>query len=178
MRNQLYDLIEHSSEHYRYCFTAMGFSGMRVSEGTALKWYNVDFDRKVIKIRERRLKGKDGPVKTQSALRDIEMEYEAELALKLLFERDQPDGSEYVFRSEAGIPLERDSVNRYHFKPAQVRAGLTPIRPWKHLRHTYGTIMLDEGRTMNWVRKQMGHGSIAMLIRHYYAGGSKVGRFT
>ena len=143
-----------------------------LSEANALKWHSVDFERRVIQNREARVNGVDGEVKTYYSIRDVIMEPEVELALKTLFEKKNPKEMDYVFMNQAGTPFHPWSVDYYHFKPAQKRSEPRPP-PLKHLRHTYATIMLDEGRPMSFVRDMLGHSSIAMIIHHYYDGGSR-----
>jgi len=54
-------------------FVVAFFTGMRAGEMSALKWKNVDFDRRVIKVVETRVYGEEGRPKTNSSYRDIDM---------------------------------------------------------------------------------------------------------
>ena len=49
------------------------FTGMRAGEMSALKWKNVDFKRKIIKVVETRVYGEEGRPKIYSSYRDIDM---------------------------------------------------------------------------------------------------------
>ena len=55
---------------------------------------------------------------------------------------------------------------RRHWRPAQTRAGIDPIRGLYDLRHTYATFALRAGVPVFAVSRFMGT-SIAMIDRHY-----------
>ena len=48
-------------------------SGMRPGEVVALQWSDIDFIRKRISITKTRIRGKDGPPKTEASYRVIDM---------------------------------------------------------------------------------------------------------
>jgi len=58
---------------YRPFFVVAFFTRMRAGEMSALKWKNVDFDRRIIKVVETRVYGEEGRPKTNSSYRDIDM---------------------------------------------------------------------------------------------------------
>ena len=66
-------LLEHVDPHYGAYFTTAFLTGMRPNEMIALKWSNVDFEMRCITVREGRVLGIEGPPKTMSSYRDIDM---------------------------------------------------------------------------------------------------------
>ncbi len=67
------NFLECVQPFYRPFFVVAFFTGMRAGEMSALKWKNVDFDRRIIKIVETRVYGEEGRPKTNSSYRDIDM---------------------------------------------------------------------------------------------------------
>ena len=66
-------LLEHVDPHYGAYFTTAFLTGMRPNEMIALKWSNVDFEMRCITVREGRVLGIEGPPKTMSSYRDVDM---------------------------------------------------------------------------------------------------------
>ena len=63
--------LDNVSERYRDFFVAAFFTGMRFGEMAALKWKHIDFQMRLIKVRETRVKGEEGRPKTRKSVRDI-----------------------------------------------------------------------------------------------------------
>ncbi|QQF51395.1 tyrosine-type recombinase/integrase [Campylobacter fetus subsp. venerealis] len=62
-------LFEHNKNFYKL----MLFTGMRPGEAVALRWQDILFDKKQIKIIQTRVAGKDGTPKTMSSMRYVDM---------------------------------------------------------------------------------------------------------
>ncbi len=73
---------------------------------------------------------------------------------------------ELVFPSEAGTPIEMNNFSERVFKPVLSRAGLRRIR-FHDLRHTYGSLLIQAGASLAYVRDQMGHSSIQVTVGIY-----------
>ena len=159
--------LEHVSQHYRSFFVVAFFSGMRFGEMSALKWKYVDFKLGVIRVRETRVMGEEGPPKTRRSVRDVKMLPPVVKALR--DQRKQTMGrSDYVFLNCYGRPLLSDSVNQHAWKPALRKAGLSE-RTLYQTRHTFATLMLDAGELPGWVQGMMGHESLQMIHDRYYS---------
>lgn len=76
-----------------------------------------------------------------------------------------PSGN-LVFPSEAGTPIEMNNFYARVFKPLLARAGLRPMR-FHDLRHTFGTLLIQAGAPLAYVRDQMGHSSIQVTVDVY-----------
>ena len=66
---------------------------------------------------------------------------------------------EQVFPSKAGTVLDPDNLNHYYFQPALTKAGLRKFR-FHDLRHTFGSLLIQDGASLAYVKEQMGHSSI------------------
>jgi integrase len=157
--------LETVDPKYRAYFATAFLTGMRPNELIALKWGNVDFDLRVVTVREGRVQGVEGPPKTLSSYRDIDM-------LDPLFEvlsghrRESPPDARYVFSGTGGRPLEVNNLRNRVWKPALSKAGLR-LRTMYQTRHTFASLMLSYGEDPLWVARMLGHTSTEMLYRHY-----------
>ena len=71
-----------------------------------------------------------------------------------------------VFPSEVGTVLNMSNVVLRYFLPALERAGLRRVR-FHDLRHTFGSLLIQEGAPLTYVRDQMGHSSIKITVDTY-----------
>jgi len=159
--------LKHVSPSYKNFFKVAFYTGMRFGEMAVLKWKNVDFKLGVIKVRETRVRGEEGPPKTKRSVRDITMLPPVVEAM-----RDQRKftmgKSDYVYLNQYHRPLLPDSVNQHVWKPALKEAGLEKRRLYE-TRHTFATLMLDAGELPGWVQKMMGHETLQMIHDRYYS---------
>ena len=72
-------------------------------------------------------------------------------------------GRSLVFPSGAGTPIEMNNFCVRVFKPLLTRAGLRKVR-FHDLRHTFGSLLLQTGASLAYVRDQMGHSSIQVTV--------------
>lgn len=158
--------LEHVSDRYRNFFVVAFFSGMRFGEMAALKWKFIDFELGVIKVRETRVMGEEGPPKTKRSVRDVKMLPPVIEALRRQ-RKQTKERSDYVFLNQYGRPLQSDSVNHHAWKPALRKAGLLE-RTLYQTRHTFATLMLDAGELPGWVQGMMGHETLQMIHDRYY----------
>ena len=151
--------------HFVPYFTTAFLTGMRPNEMLALKWLHVDFEMRCITVREGRVQGKEGPPKTLSAYRDIDL-------LDPLFEvlqrhRGQsPKDAVYVFSGRNGKPLDVDNLRHRVWYPTLGKAGLRR-RTMYQTRHSFASLMLSHGEDPLWVARMLGHTSLDMIFRHY-----------
>ena len=160
-------LLQNVLPYYRNFFIVAFFTGMRFGEMAALKWRNVDFNLRIIKVRETRVRGEEGVPKTKKSVRDVDMLPPVVEALR--DQRKETMGkSEYVFLNKNGRPLLPGSMNYHIWKPALAKSGLES-RSLYQTRHTFATLMLDAGELPGWVQKMMGHETLQMIHEKYYA---------
>jgi integrase len=70
--------------------------------------------------------------------------------------------------SHSTTKSEKDPDNLYHgyFQPVLTRAGLRKIR-LHDLRHTFGSLLIQSGASIVYVKEQMRHSSIQVTIDIY-----------
>ena len=150
---------------FKNYYTVRFYTGMRTGEVHGLKWINVDFERRLIKVRETFGKGRVEYTKNDGSQRDIHMSsmvYEALLAQKTV----TGEVSDYVFCSQDGSALDEKNVANRVWYPLLRNLGFRRRRPYE-TRHTCATLWLASGEHPEWIARQMGHTSTEMLFRVY-----------
>ena len=158
-------LLEHVDPRYGAYFTTAFLTGMRPNEMIALKWPNVDFEMRCITVREGRVLGIEGPPKTTSSYRDIDM---LDPLLEVLRQHRQASqrGAGHVFTNRQGNPLEVNNLRNRVWYPTLRKAGLRK-RTMYQTRHTFASLMLSHGEDPLWVARMLGHTGLDMIFRHY-----------
>jgi len=73
---------------------------------------------------------------------------------------------ELVFPSQAGTVIRPDNIVPRYMEPALEQAGLRRIR-FHDLRHTLGSLLIQDGASLAYVKEQMGHSSIQITVDTY-----------
>ena len=150
---------------YKQYFVTRFLTGMRTGEVHGLKWKYIDFDLRVIRVRETFVLGEDEYTKTDGSQRDIQMSQPVYEALQ---EQLNATGqvSEYVFCNLLGTPLDNKNFSDRIWYPLLRHLGLQKRRPYQ-MRHTAATLWLASGEAPEWIARQLGHTSTEMLFRVY-----------
>jgi len=158
-------LLETVRADFRAYFTVRFFTGMRTGEIDGLQWKYVDFERRLILIRETIVGGEEEYTKTDGSQRDIQMSQVVYDALK-----EQEQGtrhlSKFVFCNREGHTLDYRNVTKRVWQPLLRHLGLKVRRPYQS-RHTAATLWLASGESPEWIARQLGHTTTEMLFRVY-----------
>lgn len=158
-------LLASVRDDYKDYFLIRFFTGMRTGEVDGLKWRYVDFNKRIIKVRETIVAGEEDITKTESSIRDIQMSqpvYEALLRQKAHTARF----GKFVFCNREGQALNHNNVTKRVWYPLLARLRLEKRRPYQ-TRHTAATLWLAAGESPEWIAQQMGHSNTEMLFRVY-----------
>ena len=150
---------------FRSYYTLRFFTGMRTGEVDGLKWKFIDFDRKLILVRETIVLGEVEYTKNDGSQRDIQMSQIVYDALKAQ-EKVTRGVCEFVFSTRNGQPLDNKNVTNRVWYPLLRYLDLTARRPYQ-TRHTAATLWLASGESPEWIARQMGHTTTEMLFRVY-----------
>ena len=137
-------------------------TGLRPSELFALERRDVDRAAGVVYVRRAYANGRLKHTKTRLSTRAVPLQA---IALEAL-DRLAPSENPILFPNARGGRIDFRSFGRRHWKPAQIAAGVDPLRHLYDLRHTYATFALRAGVSVFAVSRFMGS-SIAMIDRHY-----------
>ncbi len=146
-------------------FTVRFFTGMRTGEVDGLKWKYVDFERRLILVRETVVLGDEEYTKTDGSQRDIQM---SQLVFDALKRQEEATNkiSEFVFCNRLNKPLDHKNVTNRVWYPLLRHLGLKKRRPYQ-CRHTAATLWLAAGEAPEWIARQLGHTTTEMLFRVY-----------
>ena len=162
---------------WRPYFTVAFWTGGRPNELAALKWGDVDAARGILRIRAGRYRGKEGPPKTASSVRDIDLLPAVIEALKaqkaqqaterLKRGRGAPEtGHDYVFTGPEGGLLNVNALRDRSWYPTLREASLSR-RTMYQTRHTFASNALAAGESPSWVAAMLGHASPEILFSVY-----------
>jgi integrase len=155
------------------------YAGLRRGELVALRWRDVDFERRKLVVR-RAVSGNVEASSTKSRrAREVPLADQAARALARLSQRgDFASGDDYVFANRLGRRLDGSALRR-RVERARDATGLRPLR-FHDLRHTYGSLLVAGGVDLASVKAAMGHSRITTTERYLHArsAGELADRFT
>lgn len=104
--------------------------------------------------------------KSEYSIREIDLSPKVKkVLLELYLKSGQKEG--LVFPSRKGTPLNANNFYKRKFKPALKAAGIEGNIRWHDLRHTFGSLKLEQGANIYYVQRQMGHSSIQVTVDIY-----------
>jgi integrase len=153
-------------------------TGMRQGELLALRWSDVDLDKRLLRVNAT-LGTKDGkltrlPPKSEQSRRTLALSSGAVAALDEQQKRQDNQrllaGNRWkehnlVFASTIGTPLNASNVT-HDFQKALAAAGLRRVR-FHDLRHSAASFLIESGVDMRQVQDQLGHSGLAYTIGTY-----------
>ncbi|MFB5192955.1 tyrosine-type recombinase/integrase [Alicyclobacillus fastidiosus] len=155
-------------------------TGMRPSEAMALRWEDVDLERRVIYVQHSLERDADGwslkEPKTNKSRRSVPVtagvarllqQQKREQAERRLQSGAVNEDHGFVFTARNGEPLELHNVVNRYFKPILKKAGLSSDFRLYDLRHTCATLLLSAGENPKIIAERLGHASVTMTLDRY-----------
>jgi integrase len=152
-------LLEQSSDDAVAINATLIFSGLRVSELLGLTWSDIDFTGNLIRVRyQMSRQGTRTPLKTAAGERDVIMMSQLASLLRsrkvaARFSADQ----DLMIGNGVGRTLGYTRL-RKAFAAAAQRAEVLGATPHT-CRHTFASILIDRGSSVEFVSQQLGHAS-------------------
>lgn len=159
---QIYEIAERLSFVYGPMVMFSAATGLRPWELFALEQRDVDRELGVVYVRRAYANGRVKHTKTRLSTRAVPLQAIAVEALDRLPRSENP----ILFPNMRGGRIDFRVFGRRHWKPAQMAAGVEPLRGLYDLRHTYATFALRAGVSVFAVSRFMGS-SLAMIDYHY-----------
>jgi integrase len=151
---------------YRTLYMLAIMSGARQGELLGLKWGDVDWANSQIHIQRTFNNRRFFLPKTKASNRKIDLGPNVMTALKRWKLMCPSNDLNLVFPSNTGTPLNRCNVVNRHFYPALKKASLAKIR-FHDLRHTYASLLIDQGENIKYIQNQLGHSTPTMTLDVY-----------
>ncbi|MCL4097186.1 Tyrosine recombinase XerD [Bacillus altitudinis] len=172
--NQIY--IDDFYEHLNFVMIWVYYmTGIRVNEGTALNWSDIDLKKKRMRVhhmlilKTRTEWKRNSYTKTEDGKRTIALDDDTINILKVWRERQLTIGlgkvDDFVF-SYDGLPMIKSTIGRMLSRYAKL-AGVKKIQA-KGLRHSHASYLINEFNVSVLVLSQrMGHSSPEITLKHY-----------
>jgi integrase len=164
---QVLQLIPELREPLRTMVLVGILAGLRVGEILGLRWQDVDFENKELRIEQSIYRGITGSPKTKGSKRTLPLPEALENALAAHKRHSvRSDEHELVFQTKNGTPCgDTNLLNRY-LKPAGRRIG-APWLSWHTLRRTHATLLQLAGGSAKDAQAQLGHSNINTTLGIY-----------
>lgn len=159
----------------------MLFAGLRWEEAAGLHGFRVDLMRRKVRVREVIVRGRKikAMPKTAAGERDVPLGDDLVADLSKLMAGRPRDGLVFVEPGRDGSegPLDYTNWLKRVWNRAVVDAGLVEPLPTPHdCRHTYGTMLAEEGIQPHEIMALMGHSSLRAVERYIHARGARLDR--
>ena len=161
-----------SPEYYPLFLCAI-HTGMRRGELVGLQWGDIDWKGKFITVRHNIVRSLSHRTKTSKTRRvdmsDVlieELSNLRRLRRGKWLAQGKNETPIWVFCNREGNPLDSHNIKNRHFKKCLDKAGLRHIR-FHDLRHSFASLLIQNGQSLKYVCDQLGHSSIKMTADVY-----------
>ncbi len=179
--------VKEKMPHYYPLFLCAPRTGIREGELVALKLSDVDFNRRFIEVKRNLSIGKITSPKSGKTRR-VDMSIQLTNVLDELLakgkvearkkEMEKPRNErreesvvlnevldDWIFTDNKGDRLDTHDVRRLFYRALNL-AGIRRIR-FHDLRHTFASLLLQQGESLVYVKDQLGHSSIRITVDTY-----------
>ena len=155
-------------------------AGLRRGELVAVQWGDIQFGRdehdanRFTVVQHNYVRREHTTTKSKKSrrvdmsreLRRVLIELRDKRLLEAFLSGKNDISEELVFPSPEGSILDPDNLYHRYFQPVLSKAGLRKIR-LHDLRHTFGSLLIQSGASIVYVKEQMGHSSIQVTVDIY-----------
>lgn len=164
--DEIHTILAHSNGQFRNFFAVGFFTGMRTGEIIGLRWEDVDFENKEINIQRTIGRGVVSTPKTLGSIRTIDI-----LDPLLPFLQEQyaltGDQNSYVFLTINNDHYFDSKNIRDHEWKRTLKKAEVKYRTIYQMRHTFATMMIENGEDILWVSNMLGHTTAKMTLERY-----------
>lgn len=169
-----FDLSDFHQQWHATLIWLYYFTGLRVNEGTALKWEDIDFEKAEISVNKTFSQNGNGQktlhehTKTSAGIRVIDLDSQTVNILKQ-WQLVQPNSSKegYVIGESGTVAVSKSTISRL-LKSVCKKTGL-PLVTGKSLRKSHASYLINELEETNvkYVQQRMGHEKIQTTLDYY-----------
>jgi integrase len=155
-------------------------AGLRRGELVAVQWGDIQFGKdeedgnRFIVVQHNYVRREHTTTKSKKSrrvdmsreLRRVLVELRDKRLLASFLKGKNDISDELVFQTPDGTILDPDNLYHRYFQPVLTKAGLRKIR-LHDLRHTFGSLLIQKGASIVYVKEQMGHSSIQVTVDVY-----------
>ena len=151
---------------HKTLFMVAVLTGMRQGEILGLKRDDIDWIAGQIHVRRTFNHGHFYEPKSKSSRRKIDLAPQLITQLKEWQLACPPNKLNLVFPNRNGTTIDDSHLRNRIFEPALKKAKIPKIR-FHDLRHTYASLLIDQGEKPKYIQNQMGHSSINVTFDIY-----------
>ena len=146
-------------------------TGLRVSELLALRWEDVDFKNLELSVTRSIWHQKIGECKTEASAKPVPLDsYMAEDLLRWRRLSPYPMTGDWVFASPSmngKQPYWPDNLMKRYIRPVAKANGIQKRIGWHTFRHTFGTLLKDNGEDVKTVQELLRHANSRITLDVY-----------
>jgi integrase len=168
---EIQKLIKELEDPYRTMVLLAAGTGLRIGELLALKWKDLDIDLLQINLERGIFHQVVGGVKTEASEQPVPIAKAMFNALdkwRKKTEFDQPE--DWIFASptmRGQQPYWPDNPLRRHVRPAARRCGIAKRIGWHTFRHSFATLLKDNGEDIKVVQEALRHADVRTTMNIY-----------
>jgi integrase len=160
-------LVAAMPDRWRLLVRFMLSTGLRISEAVALDVGSIDWDRRMVCVRDRMRNGQRGPTKSRKSEREVPLGQRLLADLRVHCDGLGAQGpADPLWQSLPGVRMNPGNTFRRVLKPAARSIGLDWVG-WHTLRHTAATRWIATGRDPVVVSALLGHSSPLFTMARY-----------
>jgi integrase len=163
---QVEKIHEKLKEPHRTLVLVAAVTGMRISELFGLKWSDVDFERRLLRVRRTYYRGSFGLPKNQTSERVIPISPGLEHALQRHKTQGRQSSMDLVFPNDAGNPYEDGNLLHRVLHPVLATLGL-PKTGWRAFRRSVATALSEMKEPVRTAQQVLGHSSPLTTLAFY-----------
>ncbi|MCW8894244.1 MAG: site-specific integrase [Sulfurimonas sp.] len=165
-KDEIFTILDNIDDEIKAYYAIGFFTGMRTGELVALKWSDIDFEKKIIKVQRAKRQKIESTPKTKSSIRDVDI---IDVLLPYLKNHLQYklNSSEYLFNSRKGQNYsDGANISTSYWRPLFDKLDIQYRNPYQ-MRHTFASMMISNGEDILWVSKMLGHSTPDMTLNKY-----------
>ena len=172
-KDEIRTILEKAPASHKAMFVTAIFTGMRISELRGLRWKDVDFDARVIRVTQRADEFcQIGAPKSRAGVRSIPMAPTVHKTLEDWKDRAPESVADLVFPNSVGKVQNYSNIYNRVFKPMLVDNGIVdeegqPKFGIHALRHAAASLFIEQGWNPKKIQTLLGHASINMTMDVY-----------
>jgi len=166
-KEEIFSILENTPDKIKAFFAIGFFAGLRTGEITALKYSDIDLEKRIIKVSKTRNKGIETVPKTLSSFRDVEILDVLLPYLENHIQNYKKSNDDYVFLTRFGLPYySATKISVTYWQKVLKKLNLEH-RILYNMRHTFASMMISSGEDILWVASMLGHKNANITLQVY-----------
>ena len=163
---QVRDIVERSAEPFRSMFLVLAMTGIRTGELLGLRVGDLDFDRKLIHIRQSAWYGRIQTTKSRASTKPLPLPgYLAEVLQRYL-NTWKANPMQLLFANGVGRPHSANKIVQRKLWPILDSLGI-PRCGLHAFRHTHSSLLIDSGAPVTVAQEQLRHSDPRLTLGTY-----------